>query len=150
MGFTDLALVTPRDAKVLTRHKVVQRASGAKDVLQNAKVCSSLEEAVRDRNVVCGTGMPFDMYRKRRERAYAEPRVFFEGLVKEKRGEDDQLRLALVFGSEQTGMLSEPRAVFICPMSNIIHYNSTQEWKNVIWIGAMPCWGSQPTTRLAH
>ena len=104
MGFTDLALVAPCDAKVLNRHKAIQRASGANDVLQNAKVCSSLEEAVRDRNVVCGTGMPFDMYRKRRERTYAEPRVFFDGLVKEERGiDDDQLRLALVFGSEKTG-----------------------------------------------
>ncbi|KAL9188257.1 hypothetical protein ACHAXT_006635 [Thalassiosira profunda] len=45
MGFADLTLVAPRDVKVLTRHKVIQRASGAKDVLQSATICSSLEEA---------------------------------------------------------------------------------------------------------
>ena len=101
MGFTDLALVAPRDPKVLHRHKVVQRASGANEVLKNANIFTSLEEAVADRNVVCGTGMPFDMFRKRMERDYIEPRVFFEKMADE--GRDDELRLALIFGSEQTG-----------------------------------------------
>eukprot|EP00571_Detonula_confervacea_P003013 CAMPEP_0172316266 /NCGR_PEP_ID=MMETSP1058-20130122/27639_1 /TAXON_ID=83371 /ORGANISM="Detonula confervacea, Strain CCMP 353" /LENGTH=140 /DNA_ID=CAMNT_0013030535 /DNA_START=255 /DNA_END=674 /DNA_ORIENTATION=+ len=104
MGFTDLALVSPHDPKVLHRHKVIQRSSGAKDILKNAKVFSSLEEAVDDRNVVCGTGMPFDMYQKRTERKYVEPRVFFDKLVQNSEREEQEIRLALIFGSEQTGM----------------------------------------------
>jgi len=107
MGFTDLALVGPRDPKVLHRQKVVQRASGANDILKNANIFNSLEEAVAERNVVCGTGMPFDMYRKRTERKYIEPRIFFDKLVNEEGVNEeghDQLRLAIIFGSEQTGM----------------------------------------------
>ena len=64
MGFDDLALVSPRDGKVLGRHKVIQMASGAIDVLQNAKIYTTLQEAVDDRNVIIGTGMPnFELYR---------------------------------------------------------------------------------------
>ncbi|KAL7530630.1 hypothetical protein ACHAWF_003456 [Thalassiosira exigua] len=103
MGFADLALVSPRDAGVLRRHKVAQRASGAKDVLSGARIFHSLEEAVRDRSVVCGTGMPFDMYRTRSKREYAEPRAFFEKLMASGQT-DDRIDLALVFGAEQTGM----------------------------------------------
>ena len=102
MGFNELSLVSPHDTKVLRRHKVIQRASGAKDVLSHAKIFSNLEEAVRDRDVVCGTGMPFDMHTERLERRYVEPRLFFDKLANDKR-DDDQIRLALVFGSEQTG-----------------------------------------------
>ncbi|KAL7538399.1 hypothetical protein ACHAXR_008531 [Thalassiosira sp. AJA248-18] len=104
MGFTDLALVSPHDPKVLHRHKVIQRASGAKDILENANVFNSLEEATHDRNVVCGTGMPFDMYQKRAERVYVEPRVLFDKLANDERLDDKQLRIALIFGSEQKGM----------------------------------------------
>ena len=106
MGFTDLGLVNPRDPKVLQRHKVIQRASGAKDILKNAKIYTSLEDAIKDRNIVCGTGMPFDMFQKRSVREYVEPRRFFDKLIDDKSGEE--IRLALVFGSEQTGELSSP------------------------------------------
>lgn len=113
MGFTDLALVSPHDPKVLHRHKVIQRASGAKDILQNTKVFSSLEEALHDRNAICGTGMPFDMYHKRVERDYVEPRVFFDKLVNSSE-RDDQIRLALIFGSEQTGKISSESMGIYC------------------------------------
>lgn len=122
MGFTDLAIVSPTDPKVLHRHKVIQRASGAKDILQNTKVYDSLKEAVQreghDRNIICGTGMPFDMYQKRKPREYIEPRVFFDDLVQSNQvpsNLDDiandkprsPIRLALVFGCEDTGMTEE-------------------------------------------
>ena len=115
MGFNDLALVSPVDTKVLHRHKAVQRASGAKDVLQNAKIYNTLEEAVYDSNIICGTGMPFDMYKKRQPREYVEPRVFFDGLLQSKiyiedskqtieESKQQQIRLSLVFGAEDSGM----------------------------------------------
>ncbi len=106
MGFSDLALVAPSDPKVLNRHKVIQRASGAKDVLQRAKIYTTLEEAVQDRNVICGTGMPFDMYQTRTKREYVEPRIYFDALLSGESKMKDEARLALVFGSEQRGMIS--------------------------------------------
>ncbi|KAL3767821.1 hypothetical protein ACHAW5_006007 [Stephanodiscus triporus] len=112
MGFNDLALVSPRDPKVLQRQKVIQRASGATDVLRQTNIYASLEEALTDRNVVCGTGMPFDMHRKRRqvqyETLYVEPRVFFDRLILSKtndqESDDQMIRLALIFGDERSGM----------------------------------------------
>lgn len=113
MGFTDLALVSPRDGKVLQRQKVIQRASGATDVLRQAKIYVTLEEALTDRNVVCGTGMPFDMHRKRshapEDMIFYEPRVFFDKLILSKSKEQDNsdddtiIRLALLFGGERRG-----------------------------------------------
>ncbi len=123
MGFDDLALVSPRDGKVLGRHKVIQMASGAIDVLQNAKVYTTLQEAVDGRNVIIGTGMPnFELYRDQKSLGdssvqHVEPRVYFEELLQSKyhqridvddhaynEGDDNQaIRLALIFGSEQTG-----------------------------------------------
>ena len=107
MGFNDLALVSPVDSKVLTRHKVIQRASGAKDILQNANVYQSLEEAINDHGstIICGTGMPIDMYQTRIKREYVEPRKFFDDLLQQQSNEDDTIRLALIFGSESSGML---------------------------------------------
>ena len=112
MGFTDLALVSPRDGKVLQRQKVIQRASGATDVLRQAKIYVTLEESLTDRNVVCGTGMPFDMHRKRShapdDMIFYEPRVFFDRLILSKSKEQDTsddpiIRLALIFGGERRG-----------------------------------------------
>jgi tRNA/rRNA methyltransferase len=117
MGFNDLTLVKPHDLKVLHRQKVIQRASGAMDVLTNAQTFSTLDDAVDGFNVVCGTGMPFDMYQTRLEREYVEPRIYFDGLISnaiannhstddtnDRHQHSNSIRLALVFGSEKTGM----------------------------------------------
>ena len=120
MGFFDLALVSPHDPKVLTRNKTVQRASGATDVLNGTKIYASLDEALMDINehgneeIICGTGMPVDMYQERLERNYVEPRQFFEQLVNvdndtattQARGSDDESvrRIAFIFGNEKSGM----------------------------------------------
>ena len=108
MGFNDLALVSPVDPKVLNRHKVIQRASGAKDVLQNTNIYQSLDEAINDHGstIICGTGMPRDMYQVRIKREYVEPRKFFDELLQQQSNDDDNpIRLALIFGSESSGML---------------------------------------------
>ena len=106
MGFNDLALVSPVDSKVLNRHKVIQRASGAKDVLQNANIYQSLDEAINDHGstMICGTGMTIDMYQTRNKRDYVEPRKFFDDLLQQQSNDKD-IRLALIFGSESSGML---------------------------------------------
>lgn len=117
MGLFDLALVAPSDPKVLQRSKTIQRASGATDILKSAKIYTTLDEALMDTNeIVCGTGMPVDMYQERPERKYVEPRTFFEKLVNydnditsieknnDGRGGDELIRIAFVFGNEKSGM----------------------------------------------
>ncbi len=118
MGFTELSLVSPHDPKVLTRNKTIQRASGATDILKNAKLYATLEEALMVTNdggtinngeIVCGTGMPNDMYQERttHNKKYVEPRIFFENLMNNNTNEDAQhqgIRIAFVFGNEKSGM----------------------------------------------
>ena len=118
MGFFDLALVSPHDPKVLHRNKTVQRASGATDVLKSAKIYATLDEALMDSNdengnqeIICGTGMPVDMYQERPERNYVEPRNFFEQLMNDDdndaaiRQERETIRrVAFIFGNEKSGM----------------------------------------------
>jgi len=122
MGFFDLALVSPHDLKVLHRNKTIQRASGATDILKSAKIYTTLEDALMDNSdngseeIICGTGMPVDMFQERPGRNYVEPRTFFEQLVTNNDGttnhhdrgndDDDELvrRIAFIFGSEKTGM----------------------------------------------
>jgi len=57
MGFGDLVLVAPRWPDVLTREETVQRASGAADVLQHARIVSSLDEALDGVTYLCATAM---------------------------------------------------------------------------------------------
>lgn len=131
MGFTDLSLVSPHDPKVLTRNKTVQRASGATDILKNAKLYATLEEALMVTNydggtnneeIICGTGMPVDMYQERTHNKYVEPRFFFENLMNNNTTNEDAesisndtndvnsgrqhqgIRIAFVFGNEKSGM----------------------------------------------
>lgn len=97
----------------------MQRASGATDILKRAKVYTTLDDALMDYNgneeIICGTGMPVDMYQQRPERNYVEPRPFFEQLVNidndntttQETGKDDELitrRIAFIFGNENSGM----------------------------------------------
>ena len=58
MGFNDLVLVAPRWANVLRREETIQRASGALDVLQNAQIVETLDEALEGISYMCATAMP--------------------------------------------------------------------------------------------
>ena len=57
MGFNDLVLVKPRWANVLRREETIQRASGALDVLTNARIVETLDEALDDMTHLCATAM---------------------------------------------------------------------------------------------
>ena len=57
MGFDDLVLVRPRWSNVLRREETLQRASGALDVLRNARIVDSLDEALEGMTHVCATAM---------------------------------------------------------------------------------------------
>ena len=57
MGFDDLVLVAPRWANVLRREETIQRASGALDVLKNARIVQTLDEALDGMTHMCATAM---------------------------------------------------------------------------------------------
>ncbi len=57
MGFDDLVLVAPRWANVLRREETIQRASGALDVLANARIVETLDEALDGMTHLCATAM---------------------------------------------------------------------------------------------
>ena len=57
MGFDDLVLVAPRWANVLRREETIQRASGALDVLNNAQIVDTLDEALSGMTHLCATAM---------------------------------------------------------------------------------------------
>ena len=57
MGFDDLVLVAPRWANVLRREETIQRASGALDVLANARIVDTLDEALDGVTHLCATAM---------------------------------------------------------------------------------------------
>jgi tRNA/rRNA methyltransferase len=57
MGFTDLALVRPRYPNVLRLKETISRASGALDILENARIVDRLEDALDGVQTLCATAM---------------------------------------------------------------------------------------------
>jgi tRNA/rRNA methyltransferase len=111
MGFTELVLVAPRDAKVLNREETIQRASGATDVLKNARIVATLDEALEGCAHLCATAMtPRDFGPP----TYA-PREYFDLLLNKERTAQQARRLdanlthaiGFLFGSERFGMTND-------------------------------------------
>ena len=97
MGFSDLVLVRPRFADVLSREETVAMASGAADILVRARIVDSLGEALEGIQWACATAMtPRDF-----GPPTFTPRVHFEALAKQ------PVRVGLVFGAERTGMSND-------------------------------------------
>ena len=102
MGFTDLVLVAPRWDNVLRREETIQRASGALDVLANARVVPTLDDALDGMTHLCATAMtPRDF-----GPPTLEPRPHFADLV-EKHVDHRNYGVAFLFGSERFGMRIE-------------------------------------------
>jgi tRNA/rRNA methyltransferase len=57
MGFDELVLVAPRWSNVLQREETIQRASGALDVLDKARIVATLDEALDGVTYLCATAM---------------------------------------------------------------------------------------------
>ncbi len=101
MGFADLVLVAPRWANVLGREETIQRASGALDVLRNARIVATLDEALQGMTHLCATAMtPRDF-----GPPTLTPREHFAALSKT--GFAAQQGVAFLFGSERSGMSNE-------------------------------------------
>lgn len=106
MGFTDLVLVAPRWDNVLRREETIQRASGALDVLNNARIVETLDEALDGLTHLCATAMtPRDF-----GPTTTTPREHFEQLAllsnNELTMQVDQ-GLGFLFGCERFGMRNE-------------------------------------------
>jgi tRNA/rRNA methyltransferase len=115
MGFTDMVLVAPRWANVLRREETIQRASGALDVLNNARIVETLDEALDGMTHLCATAMtPRDFGPPTRS-----PREHFELLLKDELFrqqirwlEPDLIHgttsgMGFLFGSERFGMAND-------------------------------------------
>ncbi len=129
MGFSDMVLVAPRWANVLRREETIQRASGALDVLNQARIVDTLDEALDGVDHLCATAMtPRDFGPPTRT-----PREHFDSLLQKKellanipRWQPADLtdknpsdapwqptpsaqapRMAFLFGSERFGMRNE-------------------------------------------
>jgi tRNA/rRNA methyltransferase len=108
MGFDDLVLVAPRWANVLNREETIQRASGALDVLKNARIVATLDEALDGMAHLCATAMtPRDFGPPTRA-----PREHFAALLGtagSAAGEAPAApgSVAFLFGSERFGMQNE-------------------------------------------
>ena len=97
MGFDDLVLVAPRWDNVLRREETIQRASGALDVLHNARIVATLDEALEGMTHVCATAMtPRDF-----GPPTLAPRPHFEQLAPLGHS------VAFLFGSERFGMKND-------------------------------------------
>ena len=102
MGFTDLVLVAPRWDNVLRREETIQRASGALDVLANARIVTTLDEALDGLHHLCATAMtPRDF-----GPPTLEPRPHFAALAAEHKQNAD-FGVGFLFGSERFGMRNE-------------------------------------------
>ena len=117
MGFDDLVLVAPRWPNVLRREIALQRASGATDVLERARIVATLNEALDGMHHLCATAMtPRDFGPPTRT-----PREHFELLLKSElptldgkaleadlTGENARdFGVAFLFGSERFGMAND-------------------------------------------
>jgi tRNA/rRNA methyltransferase len=101
MGFSDLVLVAPRFADVLSREETVAMASGAADILVRARIVASLPEALEGITHACATAMtPRDFGPPTRS-----PREHLPTLVDAVQQGSE--RVAFVFGSERFGMANE-------------------------------------------
>ena len=97
MGFSDLVLVRPRFADVLSREETVAMASGAADILVRARIVDTLGDALAGIHHVCATAMtPRDFGPP----TWA-PREHLQSL------QSSEQRVAFVFGSERFGMSNE-------------------------------------------
>ena len=97
MGFSDLVLVAPRYANVQQKAEAIAMASGANDVLENARVAATLTEALDGVSYACATAMtPRDFGPPTHA-----PRELFASL------KASNHRVAFVFGSERFGLSND-------------------------------------------
>jgi tRNA (cytidine32/uridine32-2'-O)-methyltransferase len=97
MGLSRLVLINP---KHFPSEEAYARSSGAIDVLDNAKIVTSFEEAIADSHIVIGTSA--------RKRCLSQPILTPRQLCHEIRPVvSDNKQISIVFGREHSGMTNE-------------------------------------------
>ena len=98
MGFSRLVLVKPRFEDVLKQEEAIAFASGAQDILENAVIVETLEEALEDCHFAAALSA--------RLREFSPP-IFTPQQFADKILTDEHVNCALVFGSERYGLSNE-------------------------------------------
>jgi tRNA/rRNA methyltransferase len=98
MGFCELVLVNPRIENAREHEEAIAFASGAQDILQNARLVGSLEEALAGCNFVAALSARLREFSP----PLRSPREMAGQLVA-----DASLQAALVFGNERFGLSNE-------------------------------------------
>lgn len=98
MGFSELVLVAPRCADPLTDPEAVAFASGAGDVLANARIVGSIQEALEGCNFAAAVSA--------RLREFSPPVWTPRAFAAHAAGQDD-LHAALILGNERVGLPNE-------------------------------------------
>ena len=98
MGFSELVLVSPREADALHHEEAIAFASGANDVLSKARIVDSLDEALAGCNLTVALTA--------RLREFSPPLRSPRALAQQLHA-DSSLRCALVFGNERFGLSNE-------------------------------------------
>lgn len=93
MGVSDLCLVNPR---IFPDDEADSRAAGAKDLLTNAKVVATVEEAIADCQLIVGTSA--------RARSYDLPLQDLETAAEQISTEAKSGKIAILFGRETSGL----------------------------------------------
>ena len=96
MGLADLRLVAP---KIYPSAEATARASGAGDILANARVCADLDEALEGATLVVGTSA--------RLRRVPWPCLTPRQLTAQLQHEPEDTRIAVLFGREDRGLTNE-------------------------------------------
>ena len=100
MGFGELVLVRPRWANVLRREETIQRASGALDVLRDARIVDTLDDALDGLTHLCATAMV--------PRDFGPPTLTpREHLGELSRRDPPVSGVGFLFGSERFGMKND-------------------------------------------
>ena len=95
MGFGDLVLVNPRSENALQDAEAVAFASGAQDILQGARVVTSMAEALEGCNFAAALSARLREFSP----PLATPRVLAEQLA-----QSPEMHAALIFGNERFGL----------------------------------------------
>lgn len=96
MGLTDLALVNPNDP---LGGKSVARATNAVDVLENASIHATLDEAIADCTLVIGTSA--------RDRNAKWPFLEVNEAARKLMDESEDRKVAMLFGQERMGLTND-------------------------------------------
>jgi tRNA/rRNA methyltransferase len=98
MGSSELVLVNPRFPSALQDPEAVAFASGAQDILENAQIVSSFEEALEGCNFAAAVSA--------RLREFSPP-ILTPRALAEQLAAQGGLRAALIFGNERFGLPNE-------------------------------------------